>query len=269
MYNKTIHLIRMSERVEKISAVIITFNEEKNIERCLKSLVGIADEIIVVDSFSTDATKTICEKYNVNFIPHKFDGHIEQKNWAREQAKHNLILSLDADEVLDETLRNSIIQVKENPKLDGYKMNRLTNYCGKWIRHTGWYPDTKLRLWRKDTGEWTGENPHDEFKLFNRTSEVGYLKGDILHYSYHHPEDHDKQIEYFTNIAAKAFVDKGKKPFFLQGYVSAFVKFIKCYFIKVGFLDGKAGWTISTKSSYAAYLKYKKINTLLNRDKRS
>lgn len=253
----------MGESNHKISVVIITFNEEKNIDRCLKSVVDIADEIVIVDSFSKDRTEEIAAQYDVRFILHKFDGHIQQKNWAREQANYDLVLSLDADEALDETLKSSILAIKSNPEFSGYKMNRLTNYCGKWIRHTGWYPDTKLRLWKKGSGEWTGENPHDEFKLSNKKSPVGHLKGDILHYSYHQLEDHDKQIEYFTNIAAKAFVEKGKKPFFMQSYLSAFLKFIKCYFIKMGFLDGKEGWIISKKSSYAAYLKYKKINALL------
>lgn len=256
----------MSTKQEKISAVIITFNEEKNIARCLASLVNVADEIVVVDSFSTDKTEAICASYSARFIPHKFDGHIEQKNWARQQAKYNLVLSLDADEALDKTLQASILAIKANPVLQGYKMNRLTNYCGKWIRHTGWYPDTKLRLWKKEQGHWMGENPHDEFRLLDSKATVGFLKGDILHYSYHHPEDHDKQIAYFTDIAAKAFVAKGKKPFFMQAPLSAFLKFIKCYFIKLGFLDGKEGWIISKKSSYAAYLKYKKINLLLKGD---
>ncbi len=256
----------MEKLNEKLSVVIITFNEERNIERCLISVTEIADEIVVVDSFSTDRTEEICKKHNVRFIAHQFDGHIEQKNWARLQASHNLILSLDADEAIDDTLKSSILEIKKQPKLNGYKMNRLTNYCGKWIRHTGWYPDTKLRLWIKHTGEWQGENPHDEFKLFTSSDQVGHLRGDILHYSYHFPADHDKQIEYFTEIAANAFVKSGKKPFFMQGYISALLKFIKCYFIKAGFLDGKEGWIISTKSSYAAYLKYKKINTILKRD---
>lgn len=253
----------MANQPIKISVVIITFNEEKNIERCLKSVQPIADEIIIVDSFSTDKTEEIAQKFDVRFLPHAFEGHIQQKNWAKDQAKHEYILSLDADEALDEELLRSIEEIKNNPDFHGYKMNRLTNYCGKWIRHTGWYPDTKLRLWKKGTGEWTGENPHDEFKLFDTNEKTGHLKGDLLHYSYHQLADHDKQIEYFTNIAAQAFVDKGKKPFFLQAYLSAFLKFIKCYFIKLGFLDGKEGWIISKKSSYAAYLKYKKINKLL------
>lgn len=259
----------MREKI-KISAVIITFNEEKNIEGCLLSLQEVADEIIVVDSYSSDKTEQICKKYNVRFIQHPFEGHIEQKNWARIQASHSTVLSLDADEELSIELKESILNLKNNSstsalEFDAYKMNRLTNYCGKWIRHCGWYPDTKVRLWNNKKGEWTGENPHDEFKLFDSKSKIGKLDGDLLHYSYHQLEDHDKQIEYFTNIASKSFVARGKKPFFGQAYISAFSKFIKCYFLKLGFLDGKAGWIISVKSSYAAYLKYKKINLLRNK----
>ncbi|MCH2234016.1 MAG: glycosyltransferase family 2 protein [Crocinitomicaceae bacterium] len=246
-----------------LSVVIITFNEERNIERCLKSVQGVADEIIVVDSFSKDRTKEICEDFDVTFIEHAFEGHIEQKNWARLQATNKLVLSLDADEALDETLKKSILKIKENPSKDGYKMNRLTNYCGTWIKHCGWYPDTKLRLWKNDKGEWTGENPHDEFKLFQNSENAKHIEGDILHYSYYTEEDHDKQIEYFTTIAAKAHVKNGKSTYFLKPQLSATMKFIKCLIVKAGFLDGKAGWRISVKSAYAAYLKYKKIGDLI------
>src|ERR1035437_3751774 len=130
----------------QLSVVIITYNEEYNIARCLESVKTIADDIVVIDSFSTDKTKEICESAGVRFVQHKFEGHIEQKNWAITQAKFPHILSLDADEALDGTLIKSILEVKNNWKYDGYYMNRLTNYCGKWIYHCGWYPDRKLRL---------------------------------------------------------------------------------------------------------------------------
>ena len=129
----------------KLSVVIITFNEEKNIARCLDSIESIADDIIVVDSFSTDQTKQICSQFNVRFIQHEFEGHIEQKNWALQQAKYPHVLSLDADEALTEPLQTLVRSIKENWTADGYTMNRLTNYCGQWIKHCGWYPDRKLR----------------------------------------------------------------------------------------------------------------------------
>ena len=128
----------------KLSVVIITFNEEKNIARCLASIENIADDIVVVDSFSTDKTEQICLKFKVRFIQHKFEGHIQQKNWALQHAKYPHVLSLDADEALDEKLKSQIESIKGNWIADGYTMNRLTNYCGQWIKHCGWYPDKKL-----------------------------------------------------------------------------------------------------------------------------
>jgi glycosyltransferase involved in cell wall biosynthesis len=149
--------------VIKLSAVIITFNEEKNIERCLNSLKEVADEIVVLDSFSKDQTKEICLKHNVAFYEHAFDGHIQQKNRAVSYAKYPHVLSLDADEALDLQLINSIKEIKAAFNMQGYYMNRLTNYCGHWVKHCGWYPDKKLRLWDSRLGQWTGTNPHDKY----------------------------------------------------------------------------------------------------------
>jgi glycosyltransferase involved in cell wall biosynthesis len=248
--------------VINLSVVIITFNEEKNIERCLKSIVKVADEIVVLDSFSTDATQAICEKYGVKFYQHKFDGHIQQKNRAITFASFPHVLSLDADEALDETLVHSIIEVKKNFLKDAYYMNRLTNYCGHWVKHCGWYPDSKLRLWDSRKGEWTGINPHDKYELFEGDKNTGYLKGDILHYSYYSLEDHYKQVEYFTDIASKAYYEKGKKAPLFKLIVNPVAKFMDHYLLHLGFLDGKAGYLISKISAYATYLKYKKLKAL-------
>lgn len=245
-----------------ISAVIITFNEERNIERCLKSLQGIVDEIVVVDSFSKDRTKEICEQYGVKFVEHHFDGHIEQKNWAITQATYPHVLSLDADEALDEILQQEILRVKANWQADGYSMNRLTNYCGKWVHHCGWYPDTKLRLWDSRKGAWGGDNPHDKYELFDGDKNTQQLKGDILHYSYYTRADHYKQVEYFTTILANAQFKRGKKAPLFVLFFSPIVKFIKDYFIKLGFLDGHTGFTICRISAFATYLKYQKLRAL-------
>ncbi len=242
----------------KVSAVIITFNEEKNIDRCLSSIQGIADEIIVVDSFSKDATKQICEKYNVRFIEHAFEGYIQQKNWAKDQATYNFILSLDADEALDNELKESVLKAKSNWEFDSYKMNRLTNYCGKWIRHSGWYPDTKLRLFDRRKGKWGGSNPHDRY-IPVKGSKVGYLKGDILHYSFYTGEEHLKQIDKFSDISSKALFEKGKKSSRLKVLYKPIARFIKSYILRRGFLDGKAGFDIARFSGYANYLKYTKL----------
>lgn len=246
----------------QISVVIITYNEEKNIARCLESVASVADEIVVLDSFSKDHTKEICASYGVKFYEHAFDGHIQQKNRAITYATHPYILSLDADEALDDVLKKSILDAKANWTHDGYYMNRLTNYCGHWVRHCNWYPDTKLRLWDSRKGAWTGINPHDKYELKEGDKNTKHLKGDILHYSYYSVEDHYKQVEYFTNIASKAFVEAGKKAPLYKLLLNPLAKFIDHYILHLGFLDGKAGYLISKISAYATYLKYKKIRDI-------
>lgn len=253
----------MQNNAIQLSIVIITFNEEKNIQRCIESVLPVADEIVVVDSFSKDRTKEICLQYpKVKFVEHAFDGHIQQKNWAITQATYPYVLSLDADEALDKTLEKSILEVKQNWTASAYKMNRLTNYCGKWIHHCGWYPDTKLRLWDSRKGHWGGTNPHDMYLMDDPNETIIHLKGDLLHYSYYTRQDHYKQVEYFTNILAKAQHEEGKKAPLFVLYTSPLVKFIKDYIIKLGFLDGKEGFTISRISAFATYTKYKKLRAL-------
>ncbi|MCK4639554.1 MAG: glycosyltransferase family 2 protein [Bacteroidales bacterium] len=242
----------------QLSVVIITLNEEKNIGRCIDSIKDIADEIVVVDSFSTDKTRQICESENVRFILHEFEGYIEQKIYASSQAKFPYILSLDADEALSEELKKSIIKVKENWNFDGYTMNRLTNYCGKWIKHCGWYPDKKLRLFDSRLGKWTGVNPHDEFVL-KTGAKTTHLKGDILHYSYYSLEEHLKQIEKFTDISSKELFKNGKKFSSFKLIFNPVFKFIRDYFFNLGFLDGRLGYIICKYSAKATYLKYYKL----------
>ncbi len=245
-----------------ISVVIITFNEQRNISRCLESVKEIADDVVVVDSFSTDQTEEICRAAGVRFVQHKFEGHIEQKNWAITQAKYPHVLSLDADEALDDTLKQSIRSVKENWTHDGYEINRLTNYCGKWVHHCGWYPDTKLRLWDSRKGEWAGTNPHDKYEMIPGST-IRHLKGDILHYSYYTLEDHYKQVNYFTTILAKAQYEKGKKAPWLTLMFSPVVKFLRDYIFKLGFMDGPTGFRICRISAYATFVKYRKLRNLI------
>lgn len=246
----------------KLSVVIISFNEERDIERCLKSVEKVADEIVVVDSFSTDKTEEICQKYPVKFIKHPFEGHIEQKNWAISQASHPHILSLDSDEALDETLIESVLSAKENWQGQGYTMNRLTNYCGKWIRHCGWYPDRKLRLWDSRQGHWTGINPHDCYEL-QPDSVTHHLPGDILHYSYYSISEHIQQTNYFTDLSARAYLKKGKKGYLVKIFFNPIVSFIKSYVLKLGVLDGYFGFVISVLAAQSTFLKYIKLRQLL------
>jgi glycosyltransferase involved in cell wall biosynthesis len=245
----------------KISAVIITYNEERNIARCIHSLKGVADEIIVLDSFSKDKTEEICHSLGVKFFQHAFDGHIQQKNRVISFVSFPLVLSLDADEALSDELIDSILEIKNDPYADGYSMNRITNYCGKWIKHSGWYPDRKLRLWNPQKGEWCGINPHDKYKLFDGGKEE-FLKGDILHYSYYSIGQHRIQIEKFSDIAAKALHGMNKKSTLLHLIIKPVAKFIRNYFLKLGFLDGKLGWIICRLTAKETYLKYAKLRKL-------
>ncbi len=245
----------------KLSVVIITLNEEKNIFRCLDSVSDFADEILVVDSFSTDKTKEICKKHGVVFIEHRFEGHIEQKNYAIDQASNDFVLSLDADEVVSDKLKASIIEAKNNNSADGYYFNRLTNYCGRFIKHSGWYPDQKLRLWNRKKGRFAGINPHDKCELAPGST-LKFLPGDLLHYSYHSISEHVAQYNKFTDIGAREAFKNGKKSNLLIAFYKSFWKFIRDYFFKLGFLDGYYGFIICRLSANATFLKYIKIREL-------
>ena len=245
----------------KISAVIITFNEERNIGRCLDSLAGVADEIVVVDSFSTDDTEKICRAKDARYLQHAFEGHIEQKNWALKQAHYPHVLSLDADEALNEQLRASIMAVKNDWQCDGYTMNRLTNYCGQWIRHSGWYPDRKLRLFDRRKGQWGGANPHDRVDM-QPGSSATHLAGDLLHYSYYTVNEHLERARKYADISAHAMYAQGKRANWLHLMASPAAKFIRNYVLKRGFLDGRAGWTICKIAALETFWKYRNLQRM-------
>ncbi len=243
--------------IHKLSATIITLNEERNIERCIQSLQSIADEIIVVDSFSTDKTKEICQKYKVNFIERKWEGYSKTKNYANSLAKHDYIFSIDADEAVSEELKQFILIEKQKGfQSNAYRMNRLTNYCGQWIKHCGWYPDEKTRIWNKNLGKWEGQI--HETIVFEANTSFSKLKGDLLHYSYHNLSDHLRQIKLFTDLAAKQNIQEGKRGSSLKLIFSPIVKFFSMYFLKLGILDGYYGFRISLLSGYGVFLKHKK-----------
>jgi len=262
-YNKpfTIDKTIQSKKNVKISAVIITFNEEEHLEKCLESLIDVADEIVVVDSYSTDKTKEICNRYKVRFIEHKFEGYIEQKNYAISTASYDYILSLDGDEALSNELKNSILEVKQNWVCDGYFSNRLNNYCGQWIRHSDWYPDKKLRLFKKGSGEWKGINPHDSYTL-KKNKKPGKLNGDLLHWIYRDYKEHKQKVDNFSTIAAGAYYKLGKKSSIIKIFFRPTWAFFKAYFLRLGFLDGKNGYRICLQTFLVTYLKYKKLYKL-------
>jgi len=245
----------------KLSVVIITYNEEKNIKRCLESVKNIADEIVVIDSFSTDNTENICKEYNAIFFKQKWLGYSKQKNFANSLTKNDLVFSIDADEALSPELEKSITEIKNSDnESKAYKISRLTNYCGKWIKHCGWYPDAKLRIWNKNDGAWKGEL-HEEVVFYNKP-EVINLHGDMFHYSYYSINQHIAQFNSFTEIGAEEAFKKGKKSNIFIIITKGVWKFIRDYFFKLGFLDGYYGFVICSLSAQATFAKYLKLREL-------
>src|SRR5688572_23765446 len=217
-----------------LSVVIITFNEETNIGRCIESVKGVADEIIVLDSYSTDRTASIARELGAVVYYEKFRGYIGQKNYAIQLATHNYILSLDADEALDPKLAQSILEAKKTFSHRAYRMNRCTNYCGHYIRHGLWYPDKKIRLFDRRIAQWGGLNPHDRILLGGKFP-VKHLKGDILHYSFDKPEDLVWQNNRMTSIAAASMYANGRRSSWFKMLVNPSWAFFYGYICKLGF----------------------------------
>lgn len=245
----------------KISVVIITYNEEKYIEQCIKSTLRVADEIVVVDSLSTDKTQAICNKLGVRFISQPFLGYKQQKNFAVSQASNDYILSLDADEALSVEMEKSIMKVKLNWQYDAYSFNRLNFFCGQWIYHTSWYPDRRIRLFDRRAGAWGGTNPHDVFVL-SSGFKSSHLRGDMLHYTYNSFDQLLNVINKYSTISASEYFKNGIKPSFLKIVISPLWHFINSYFIKRGFLDGYNGYVISVAVAKQSQLKYVKLRQL-------
>jgi glycosyltransferase involved in cell wall biosynthesis len=242
-----------------LSVAIITLNEEKNIGRCLASVQGLADEVLVVDSLSTDQTRAICMGYGVRFVEQAFLGYIEQKRFAIDLTVGTHVLLLDADEALSPALRKSIEAEKQQGfPAAGYTMNRMSWFCDRWIRHGTWYPDRKLRLARKDLIRISGQNPHDRMELYPENPD-SQLRGDLLHYTYYSMDAYVQQGNKFSTIAARAMHEKGQRASAFQMVVNPTIAFIKCYFLKMGFLDGFNGYVIARQSAYQTFLKYMKL----------
>jgi glycosyltransferase involved in cell wall biosynthesis len=250
----------------KVSVVVITFNEEKNIGRCLENIQGLADEIIVVDSFSTDLTEKICSEYGVRFFKNPFEGNINQQRFACSLATHEYILSLDADEILSDELKKNMLSLKEKGfGKDGYIMNRCTNYCGHWIKHGMWYPDKKLRLYRSGKGRWGGKEPHGLI-LIESQSGTGMIRGDILHYSYSSLDEVIIRNNSYTNIIARTMYNQGKKATWLNLLFNPLWAFLSGYIFKLGFLDGIDGFVIASSVAYQTLSKYAKLLKLQTAD---
>lgn len=242
----------------KISGVVITYNEESNIGRCLDSLMEVTDEIVVVDSFSKDRTKEICLSRGVRFVEHPFRSHIDQKNYGLTQAIHPYVLSLDADEYLSEELKRSILEVKKSWPAEAYRMNRLSSYGNRWIKHGAWYPDRKIRLWNRAVGFWGGENPHDKV-LIKTGIRVRQLKGNILHRAYQDCHSTLEKVQRYSEIFASE--NSGKEPSSVTKImVHTFWAFCQSYLVKRGFLDGLEGLMVATAEANHVFYKYAKLH---------
>ncbi|MDX2359628.1 MAG: glycosyltransferase family 2 protein [Crocinitomicaceae bacterium] len=245
----------------KISATIITLNEERNIERCIRSLEAIADEIIVLDSFSTDRTEEICKSLNVRFEQRKWEGYAASKNYLNSLAQFDYIFSIDADEALDEELTKAFLEVKQLNDPELYSVNRLTNYCGKWIKHSSWYPDIKVRLFPKEGSYWDGEFVHEEL-VYSTNHTIEQLAGHLEHYSYYSFKGHRERADQYSALTARKLHKNGKKASLLKPYLSAFARFISMYFLKGGILDGRMGFKIAQISAQSNVFKYKELRRL-------
>ena len=239
-----------------VSVCVIAMNEEDRLEACLRS-ADFADEWIVVDSHSTDRTREIATACGARVIERDWPGHVEQKNFALSLARNDWVLCLDADERLSPELRASILAALDAAQpADGYEMNRRSWYLGRWIRHGGWYPDRKLRLFRRSKGRWGGTNPHDHVELDGRCAR---LPGDLLHYSYRCLSDHLRTIDSFTTIASREKHGRGEHAGFVSITLRPTWKFVRMYFVKGGFLDGVPGFFAAVSSAYYVFLKYAKL----------
>lgn len=259
--NKFVNQVSLVSDEIKLSATIITFNEQENIARCIESLLPVADEIVIVDSHSTDRTQEICDQYPVRFIKNTFEGHIQQKNLALTLTTYDRVVSLDADEALSKELQSAILRLKLDFKKDGYYVQRYNNYCGQWINHSDWNPDKKLRIFDKNKAKWGGINPHDQIRM-NPGSNLGVLKGEILHWVHSTHEEHEDKTHKFSTIAAHEYYKLGRTSNWLDIIVKPAWIFARSYFFRMGFLDGKNGFILCTFSAKTTYLKYCKLRKL-------
>ena len=239
-----------------VTVTIITRNEESNIRRCLES-VAWADEIVVIDSHSTDATRDIARTFTDRVIERDWNGFLDQQSAATAAAKHDWVFAIDADEVVTDELRHSIETVlREGPALPGYRVSRLTWHLGRWVRHGGWYPDRKVRFFDRRRSHWGGVDPHAKVSV---EGEVGTLAGDLEHYSYADLSDHIAKLNSYTTTAAAELETRGVRVNLMHLLVRPVWRFVWSYFFQRGFLDGRAGLVLAVVGAFYVFLRYAKL----------
>lgn len=252
---------------EKISACVISFNEEKKIERCLSSLTW-CDEIVLMDSFSTDRTLEIASKFTDNIYQQEWMGYVGQRNLVREKASHPWILYVDSDEEISPALREAIIREFENgtDPYVGYEFPRIVYFLGRWIKHGEWYPDIKLRLFKREFGRTEGIEPHDKVVV---NGQVKRLEEPVFHYTYGEISDQLRTMNRFSSIAAQQRFVQGRRFKKIDLLLHPFFRFIKGYFLKGGILDGMHGFIIAMSCSFTAFAKYAKHWELVRRHRKN
>jgi glycosyltransferase involved in cell wall biosynthesis len=244
----------------KISACVIACNEEKNLSRCLTSVAPVVDEIVVVDSGSTDGTVALAQSLSARTIAQPWLGYVGQKNFALAQAAHPWVLSLDADEELSPELRAAIAALRADPAADrpgapnGYQLSRLVFYRGKWIRHGDWYPDRLVRLFRRADARFTGGRVHEKLEI---AGEHPVLPGDLFHFTYADPADRAARCRKYAALWAESAFEAGRRTWPGIGVVHAAVRFLRGYVLKRGFLDGAAGLDVAWGNAREVWLKYR------------
>jgi len=241
---------------QKVSATLITFNEEGNIEACLDSIRW-ADEIIVVDSESTDRTVEIAKKFTDKVFTNPWPGHKQQKNYAIDQSSFDWIFSIDADERVTPELREYILKILESPQADGYRFPRLNHFIGKRMRFGGWYPDHVLRLFRKDMGRFGGVNPHD--KVIMNGGDIVTSSIPLVHYTYTSFSQYIQKQDFYSTISAKEKFNAGKRAGIIVIVFKPIWKFFETYLLKLGFLDGLRGIIAAFGAAFSTYMKFVKL----------
>jgi glycosyltransferase involved in cell wall biosynthesis len=242
-----------------ISATIITYNESTNIARAIRSLSG-ADEIVVIDADSTDDTREIAAGLGARVITHAWEGFAAQKNFSSAQAQYDWVLSLDADEELDPQAQAAVLKWKRSePSAAGYQFARRAQYLGRWILHSGWYPDYKLRLFDRRRGGWEGAYVHESVVV---NGPVAKLPGEILHYTCNTLEEHRQRIEFYTDLAAKEMFERGDSASFVRRTLDPLWVFLNSYVFRLGMLDGRPGYLIAKMAARYVQRKYAKLKEM-------
>lgn len=251
--------VKPKER-DKISAFVVCMNEERNIRRCLESLKW-CDEIVVIDSGSTDETLTICREYTSKVIVRPWAGYVGQKSFGLEQCSHPWVLNVDSDEEVSNELREEILEIlSRNGNLprpaSGYYLPRVVFYLGRWWKKGGWHPEFRLRLMRREQTSWGGNEPHERAVVSGNTAK---LRSELRHFTYSDITEHVSSLNNFSNVSAQTMYERGERSSIIKMAINPWARFMKFYFLKRGFLEGKAGLIVAMLEGYYVFLKYSKL----------